>query len=73
MKKIKITKLSYDWECGDGCCTEYGYKWYVDGVEVHRSPCEDSGWLSILKHLGIDAELVGLDENNEETWKLNIR
>lgn len=73
MKKIKITRQSYDYECGDGCCTEFGYKWYVDGKGVHSSPCEDSGWLSVLKHLGIEAELVGEDEDGEENWSLNIK
>jgi len=66
----KIIRKEYHWECGDGCCTESGYEWKVDGQQVHRSPCEDSGWLAVLNHLGIDTELVGVDENDEEIWSL---
>jgi hypothetical protein len=68
--KHKIGVKTYSYECGDGCCDEYGKEWYVDGVCVHRSPCEDNGWLAVLNHLGIDVELVGLDENQEEIWTL---
>jgi hypothetical protein len=68
--KHKITVKDYYDQCGDGCCTEYGQEWYVDGVEVHRSPCSDNALLAILAHLGIDAELIGLDEEGEESWSL---
>ena len=44
-------------ECGDGCCSEYGWTWYVDGTEVHSSPCNDNALLAILEHFGIDAEI----------------
>ena len=71
--KNKITKQSYIDECGDGCCTEFGYKWKVNGEEVHTSPCEDSGWLKVLEHFGINAELIGVDEDDEESWNLNVR
>jgi hypothetical protein len=68
--KHKIAIKDYYDECGDGCCTDYGHEWYVDGEQVHRGPCNDSGWLAVLRKLGIDAELVGLDETNEEVWEL---
>lgn len=67
----KITKQWYEEECGDDCCCyESGYEWTVNGEFVHKSPCEDSGWLAVLKHLKIDVELVGHDENGEEVWQL---
>jgi hypothetical protein len=69
-KKHKIGIKEYTYKCGDGCCDEQGKEWYVDGEFVHGSPCEDSGWLAVLKHLGIDTELVGLNEKNEEIWSL---
>lgn len=66
--KIKIIQKSYGYECGDGCCTEYGTSWYIDsGGIVHMSACEDSGWLAVLQELGIDAEIEYRDENNEVT------
>ena len=51
--KHKIGIKSYSYECGDGCCSEYGHEYYVDGKFVHSSPCEDSGWLAVLSALGI--------------------
>jgi len=68
--KHKIGIKEYTYECGDGCCYEQGKEWYVNGEFVHGSSCEESGWLAVLKKLGVDAALVGLDENNEETWSL---
>jgi len=67
----KITKKYYTYECGDDCCCyEDGYEWSVDGEFVHRSSCEDSGWLAVLKHLGLNVELSGVDEKDEEIWSL---
>ena len=68
--KYKIAIKAYSYECGDGCCSEYGHEYYVNGEFVHRSACEDSGWLAVLKHLGIDAELTGQNEIGEDTWSL---
>lgn len=68
--KIKIVKRYYSHECGDGCCSEYGTEWYVNDKLIHSSPCGDSGWLAILNHLGIDAQLLGQDENGEDIWEL---
>ena len=68
--KHKITKKDYICECGDGCCTEFGSEWYVNGEFVHRSPCEDSGWMAVLTHLGIEVELTSQNEEGEETWSL---
>ena len=68
--KHKISVKDYEWECGDGCCTELGREFYIDGEFVFRGSCEDSGWLAVLKKLGIDAELEGLDEQGETIWTL---
>lgn len=68
--KRKIVKKDYIYECGDGCCTELGFEWYVDGEFVYRGSCEDNGLLAILEHLGIEAELVGQSDEGEETWSL---
>ena len=68
--KYKITTKHYSYECGDGCCTEYGFDYYVDGKFVIRTPSEDAGWMAVIRELGIDATLVGLDENDEEIWEL---
>lgn len=69
--KHKITKKWYQEECNDDCCCyESGYEWTVDGEFVHKSPCEDNGLLAVLNHLGIEAEIVFLDEDGEETCSL---
>ena len=68
--KHKIVKKDYYYDCGDGCCTEMGIEWYVNGEFVHRSSCEDNGWLAVLQQLGIEVELTGQDDQGEETWTL---
>jgi hypothetical protein len=65
LKKIIITKKRYDYECGDGCCSELGNTWYVDGVEVHSSPCEDNALKALLKHLGFDATIHFCEEDDD--------
>ena len=68
--KHKIVVQDYYQECGDGCCVEYGHLWFVDGNHIHSSPCQDSGWLAVLNHLGIEAEVIGKNEIGEEVWSL---
>jgi hypothetical protein len=68
--KHKIIKRYYTYSCGDGCCDEYGQEWYVNGELVHRSPCEDNGWMAVLEHLGIEVDIVGQNEQGEDTWSL---
>lgn len=70
MKKVKIVKQDFYYECGDGCCSEERITWYVDGEVVHGSSCEDSGWLAVLKHLGIEASLIGRNNEGEDIWEL---
>jgi hypothetical protein len=64
MKKITISKVSYDYTCGDGCCSEYGHTWYVDGEQVHSSPCDDNALKAILAHLGFDATIDFCNEKD---------
>jgi len=68
MKNIKLSKRPYSYECGDGCCTEWGETWYVDGVEAW--PCEDNRLQQLLKHIGFDAEIVNENEDGEEVCSI---
>jgi hypothetical protein len=34
MKKVKINFKEYMYQCGDGCCTEYGTITTVNGKEL---------------------------------------
>lgn len=63
-KKIIITRESYSWECGDHCCSEQGHTWYVDGENVHSSPCEHNALIAILNHLGFDATINFCNEED---------
>lgn len=70
MKRVKIVKQDYHYECGDRCCSDYQFTWYVDGEIVYSSYCEDSGWLAVLKHLGIEASLVVRNNDGEDVLEL---
>lgn len=70
-KHYKIVKKDYSYECGEKCCYTSGSEWYVNEVFVHRSTCEDSGWLEVLKHLGIKVDLTWQDENGVDTSYLD--
>jgi hypothetical protein len=43
----------------------------VDGEFVHRGPCDDNGWLAVLSTLGIKAEIVNLNEDDEEVCSIS--
>jgi hypothetical protein len=68
--KHKISIKPYEYDCGDGCRSEYGHEFFVDGESVYKGPDEDSGWLAVMRRLGNDVGLVGLDEDGEETWEM---
>jgi hypothetical protein len=68
--KVKISKRPYQYECGDGCCTEWGETWYVDGEEIASGPCEDNLLQRILERLGFDAEIVNENEDGDEVCSL---
>jgi hypothetical protein len=69
--KHKITKQDYYYECGDGCCSWNATRWYLDEIEIYDGSCEDTAFLELLKALGIQAKMAGLDENDEELWELS--
>jgi hypothetical protein len=69
--KHKISIKPYNYECGDGCCSEFGNEYCVNGEFIHRSSCDEDGWLAVLTALGIQAEIVGLTEDNEELWGID--
>jgi len=60
-----ITKKRYDYTCGNGCCSEMGHDWYINGQQIHSSPCEDNALLAILKHFGIDAQIDFCSEDDD--------
>jgi hypothetical protein len=68
MKKVKITLEEWDYTCGDGCCTDYGTKIYLNGKELEHPDPEIyyNGYVgdnvttalqAVLKELGYEVEI----------------
>ena len=68
MSKLKITLEDWDYTCGDGCCTDYGTKLYLnDKLLEHPNPEQwnnnyvggDVGIAlrAVLKELGYEVEV----------------
>jgi len=63
-QKPKITIQSWDWECGDRCCYEYGTRLSVNGnlITPYWGDGQDIEELEALfEALGIDVEIEVLD------------
>lgn len=59
MKKIKIELDEYDYDCSDGCCTNYGTIVTVNGEELTSHNKDVSTIIrNILSHMGYDVEVV---------------
>lgn len=65
-QKVKIELNYYQYQCGDGCCTNYGTITKVNGVPL-ESHNEDAETIveQILKHLGYDVEVVSMSNGEE--------
>ena len=57
--KVKIELNNYDYDCGDGCCTNYGTITTVNGAELDCHN-QDAATIvkQILEHLGFQVELI---------------
>ena len=68
-KLHKIIAKHYTYECGDGCCYETGYDYFVDGKKVTDGSdafCDTTVITDILKHFGIDCEVeIQYDDEDE--------
>lgn len=65
---IKIEVKEWSHTCGDGCCDTYGTDVYVDGVQVNEFDVSEKEALlmAVLKHLGIEAEIVSEYEDMDD-------
>lgn len=65
MKKVKIEFEHYDYECGDGCCYEYGVITKVNGEELEFGN-EDTETIvrGILERLGYEVEITTIYDGN---------
>ena len=68
-KLHKIIAKHYTYECGDGCCYETGYDYFIDGKKVTDGSdafCDMTVITDILKHFGIDCEVeIQYDDEDE--------
>lgn len=58
-KPLTLQIEEWDYNCGDGCCYEYGETLSIDDEEVYKSHMEfiDRDLVkTILKHLGYSVE-----------------
>jgi hypothetical protein len=57
---IKIEIKEWSRTCDGGCCYTYGTDVFMDGVQVNESDVSEKEELliAVLKHLGIEAEIV---------------
>ena len=64
-----IELKDWDWECGDGCCYDYGTELIIDGVSLskHFDTC-NGAFPEILKKLfdevGVDVKIINTSERN---------
>ena len=67
MKKIKITFENWDYTCGDGCCTDWDSKIYLNDKELEHpnTDIQDNSYVgedvqtalhAVLKELGYEVE-----------------
>lgn len=67
--KLKITLEHWDYTCGDGCCTDYGVKLYLNDKELeHPNPEQwnnnyigqdvETALESVLRELGYEVEIT---------------
>jgi hypothetical protein len=62
---MKIVTKDYHWECGDGCCTEWGTILFVDGKEVEdrRFMVAEDAYRYVLEELlGHEVDTIYEDE-----------
>jgi alanyl-tRNA synthetase len=62
---MKIETKDYYWECGDGCCSEYGTILFIDGKEIEDRRFGDTrdAYLYVLEEmLGHEVDYIYEDE-----------
>jgi len=69
MKKLNIKLVSWDYECADGCCFDFGQDIYLNGKQLNENHAEnnENALIAVLTELGYEVELQNEIEN-EETY-----
>jgi hypothetical protein len=47
---LQIRIEGYDWECGDGCCSEWGVHLYVDDEFIADFSSNERAYEYVLEH-----------------------
>ena len=56
--KLNISLTEYTYECGDGCCTNFGTVTAVNGVDLPYHNQDTATILQqVLEHLGYEVEI----------------
>ena len=50
---LEIEYQSWDWECGDGCCSDYGTRLIVNGCHIAEYADSNGGVAELLQFLRI--------------------
>ena len=57
--KVNIVLDEYNYDCSDGCCTNYGIITSVNGVELSSHNMDtDTILKQVLEHLGYQVEVI---------------
>ena len=63
MRPMKIKTVDFEWECFDGCCTEWGVRLWMDETLVEATFADVGDALSYaLEQLGYEVEHEYEDE-----------
>jgi len=54
---LKIEIEDWDYECGDGCCHEWGAIVTVNGVELKTTGLANEMLQTVLEHLGYEVDI----------------
>jgi len=58
-KKLTITLTEYSYECGDGCCTNFGNITNINGVDLDCHNQDTQTILQqVLEHLGYEVDIT---------------
>jgi hypothetical protein len=66
--KPVLERKAYSYECEETGFICDGLEWSINWNVIHSSSSNDAGWIAVLKHFGINLELIELNENGDQTW-----
>lgn len=67
-QKITLATQDWHWQCGDGCCDEYGQRLFVDGKQLDADIYMNAhdAIEKVLIHLGYEVEWEDLNSDDTQ-------